>query len=531
MPLEQDTVAPQDVAPGATALEQEPVPLEDVAPSTAATTRQAVMERPHPATPIIKGWMALVGLVVVVGRDALENLGKREGDSFGLRELGVFGGILLAYVVVTAVVGFFSWRFTRFVVDDHEVRIEHNFIQHNSDKIPFTKIQSVDVVQPFAARLLGLAQLRIDVGAGNGKTIEYLSRQRAYQMRDYLVTRARGRTVSVEESAAQRRHTGVVADVADDEQVLLRVPSGRLVLAAMLSSNFLLTLVVSLAGLAGLAWTQEFGAVVGIIPLLTALAGIIGNNVVKQWNYSLVRSGQALKVSRGMTSLVSQTLPTNRIQGIEVVQHQLWRPFGLYRVRMDVLGYGSSEADEAASDVLLPAGTWAEVERAIDAVWPGFRLADVEMHGVDPRVRRLHPFIWRSLQWGRNEQVFVARNGGFVHSTTVVHHARVQSVHLSAGPLQRRLGVADVRLDTTAGLLSACVAQELDEGLARRLVLEEMDLCRESRRRDAERAALDALPAPVVMPSEATVGDAVTERSGGPGVDGDGLTDPATKRA
>lgn len=458
---------------------------------------ETVMERPHPATPIIKGWMALVGLVFVMGRDVLENLDNR-GEAFSVRNLGFVGGALGLYVLVTGIFGFFSWRFTRFVIDDRQVRIEHNFIQHNSDKVPFTKIQSVDVVQPFAARLLGLAQLRIDVGSGAGKTIEYLGRARAYQMRDYLISRAHGQQVTVQESVARRATSNALHDLAADERVLLRVPVQRLVLAAVLSSGFLVTLVLSLLTLGGLTWFRQFGGMVGLIPLVTGLFGIISRDVVKQWNYSLVRSGQALKVSRGMTSLVSQTLPTNRIQGLQIVQHQAWRPFGLYRVKMDVLGYGSGDADEGASDILLPAGTWPEVELAIDAVWPGFRLADIELHGVDRKVRKLHPFIWKSYRWGRNDDVMVATNGGFVLETKIVHHARVQSVHLMAGPIQRRMGLADVKLDTTAGLLSTCHLFELDEQLARRLVLEEMDICRESRRRDAERTALDALPAPVV---------------------------------
>ncbi|MEL4505655.1 PH domain-containing protein [Luteococcus sp. H138] len=456
---------------------------------------EPMMERPHPATPIIKGWMALVGMVVIFGRDFLENLGKSE-HAFGWGSLRFIGIMLGGYVLVTGITGYFSWRFTRFVIDDRQVRIEHNFIQHNSDKVPFTKIQSVDVVQPFAARLIGLAQLRIDVGSGSGKTIEYLTRARAYQMRDYLVARAHGQQITVEQSAASRAGAGALTDRACDERVLLRVPPQRLVIAAVLSSSFLVTLVLSVLTIAGVTWSGEFGAAVGIIPLLTGLAGIIGNAVVKQWNFSLIRSGQALKVSRGMTSLVSQTLPTNRIQGLQIVQHQLWRPFGLYRVKMDVLGYGGGDEDEGASDVLLPAGSWPEVELAIDAVWPGFRLADIELHGVDRRVRKLHPFIWKSYRWGRNDDVVVAMNGGFVHETKIVHHARVQSVHLMAGPIQRRMNLADVKIDTTAGLLSTCHLFELDAELARRLVLEEMDLCRQARRRDAERFALDALPTP-----------------------------------
>ena len=489
--------APSPVSPaapqgaGSSEPTADPIPLSELPEGAEPAPYQPVMERPHPLTPVIKGWMALVGLVFVMGRDFLENMGRRNDEGgLDLRGAAVFAGIVGVYFLVTAVFGFFSWRFTRFVVDDRQVRIEHNFIWHNSDKVPFTKIQSVDVVQPFAARLLGLAQLRIDVGSGGGKTIDYLSRSRAYQMRDYLVARAHGQQVSVSD-AAQDPVADALNDVSRTETVLLTVPPQRLVLAAVLSTGFLVTLLLSIAALAGITWFQEFGGAVGLIPLLTGLVGIITNSVVKQWNYRLVRSGQALKVSRGMTSLVSQTLPTSRIQAISITQHLLWRPFGIHRVKVDVLGYGGGD-EEGASDVLLPAGTRQEVELAIDAVWPGFRLDRINLNPASPRARRLHPFIFNSLRWGFDEDVFVAVNGGFVKETKIVHHARVQSAHLLQGPVQRRLRLADVKLDTTAGMLSACVALELDELQARQVVLEQMERSRQSRRRDAERAAREA---------------------------------------
>ncbi|GAA1389993.1 PH domain-containing protein [Luteococcus peritonei] len=505
---EVDQASPPPASPSPTpeppAPEAEPVLLEDLPAGSEPTPYQPVMERPHPLTPVIKGWMALVGMVILVGRDLLENAGKRD-EPFDLRAVAVFGGMLGVYFIVTAISGYFSWRFTRFVVDDRQVRIERNFIWHNSDKVPFTKIQSVDVVQPFAARLLGLAQLRIDVGSGSGKTIDYLSRSRAYQMRDYLVARAHGQQVSVEQSN-QAPVADALHDLSASETVLLTVPPQRLVLAAVLSTGFLITLALGLAGIAGIAWFQELGAAVGLVPLATGLLGIISNQVVKQWNYRLVRTGEALKVSRGMTSLVSQTLPTDRIQAISVTQHLLWRPFGIHRVKIDVLGYGGGE-DEGASDVLLPAGTWAEVERAIDAVWPGFRLDRIQLQPASPRARRLHPFIFNSLRWGHDDEVFVAVNGGFVRQTEIVHHARVQSVHLQQGPVQRRLGLADVRLDTTSGILDGCIAQELDAATAREVVLAQMERSRASRERDARRAAQvrerSAAQAPEAMPAPA----------------------------
>lgn len=462
-------------------------------PGTATAAPGPVMDRPHPLTPVVKGWMALVGLALVWGRDALQEAGRHRDRRAGAPSptwLGidlavwVVAGAVLAYLVVTGVVGWLQWRTTRFVVDDHEVRIEHRLVRHTSDRVPFTKVQSVDVVQPLAARLLGLAQVRIDVGAGRPKTIEYLGRERAYRMRDYLVARAHGREVTVAE-AAGATVAGPLGDVAGHEQVLLAVPPARLATAALLSTGFVTTLLAGVAVLAGSWWWDGSLPLAWLVPIATGLLGVVRSSVVKQWNHRLVAADGALKVTRGMTSLVSQTLPTSRVQAVVVTRHLLWRPFGLYRVQVDVLGYRSGEdGTEQASDVLLPAGTWDEVLLAVRSVWPGFDLGAVELARPSRRARWMEPLQWSSMGWARTDDVMVARWGWFVQRTSVVHHARVQSAHLAQGPLERRLGLADVVLNTSNALGDVrCV--HLDEAVARQLVLDEMGLARAARRREA----------------------------------------------
>ena len=53
-----------------------------------------------------------------------------------------------AVVILAAIVGFFTWYFTRFIIDDEELRIETGAIFKNSKKIPFERLQSVDIIQP-----------------------------------------------------------------------------------------------------------------------------------------------------------------------------------------------------------------------------------------------------------------------------------------------------------------------------------------------------------------------------------------------
>ena len=107
------------------------------------------------------------------------------------------------------VAGFFTWYFTRFVIDDEELRIETGWIFKKSKKIPFERLQSVDIIQPLAARIFGLAELRLEAGAGDSTTkLRYLTRRQATRLRDYLLTRAHGeqaRISDLEHTAAGQR--------------------------------------------------------------------------------------------------------------------------------------------------------------------------------------------------------------------------------------------------------------------------------------------------------------------------------------
>jgi putative membrane protein len=129
-------------------------------------------ERPHPATPLIRGWLVFVAIAIAWGRELIPD---GENDGFDVGDLRWALPVLGAIVLLAAVAGFVTWRFTRFIIDDDELRIETGALFKNSKKIPFERLQSVDIIQPLAARIFGLAELRLEAGAGDSTTEAPLS--------------------------------------------------------------------------------------------------------------------------------------------------------------------------------------------------------------------------------------------------------------------------------------------------------------------------------------------------------------------
>ena len=411
-----------------------------------------VTERPHPLTPFIRGWVVLLALVIGIGREFVPN-----GE--GARSLPPLE-IILAGVAVLALgagaAGFLSWRFTRFVIDADELRVDTGAIFRRSTRIAFDKVQSIDVVQPFAARLFGLAELQIDVGSHERSKLRYLQLGRAYALRDYLLARARGYQA---EAATTTQSRSVLTDLNEADEVLVQVSPQTLLLAAVTSHEFWGIVLggVVFVGI-GLAIGQWWVLLAAAVPTISALFGFVGRRVTGQFNYTLSRRQHGLRISRGLTSLTSQSLPPRRVQAAQVSQSPVWRRLGLYRIDIEVIGWGAVTDDEdqsGVSTILLPAGSMEQVRVALAAIWPRADFTAVELVPAPSQARWLHPFSGPFLRWGHDEYLVVSQHGWLVRRWQLVPHARVQSVRVAQGPLSRRLGLADLEFHTAGMHLSA----------------------------------------------------------------------------
>lgn len=452
----------------------DPIATPEPAPEgTAPLAEPKRTERPHPLTPLVRGWIVLVAIALGFGRDILQRF--NEIQTWATSLWWILGAIGLA-VVIAFLAGLASWYFTRFVIDAQELRVETGWINRTSKQIAFNRVQSIDVVQPLTARIFGLAELDIDAGADSRTKLRYLSRARAVQLRDYLLVRAHGQRADVASSRSTTT-AQLLEDAAPDDVVLVRIPPQRLLIATLLSHEFWLSLLgVAAATAIGLYFGQVILGLAAAVPAITALFGFVSKRVLAQFNYTLARSGPGLRITRGLTSLTSQSVPANRIQGIRIAQPILWKPLDLFRVDIDVLGMGRISGDEDSASpntILMPAGTAEQVRIALRAIWPEVNLEQVRMQVVPERARWFRPFAAHKLRYGADERVSVAASGLLIHVTNVIPHARVQSVRLEQGPLQRRLRLADVALHTAGGVLN-CVAKHLDQDAARAFALEQL---------------------------------------------------------
>jgi len=466
----------------------DPATEEPVAPVVPGAPVVKQTERPHPLTPFIRGWLVFVAIVLGWSRELIPD-GSDDGFEAGdlARVLPYLGGLVL----LAALVGFVSWYFTRFVIDDDELRLETGAVFKSSKKVLFERLQSVDIIQPLAARMFGLAELRIEVGAGDSTLrLRYLGRARAARLREYLLARAHGRRDRLDD-ASLALPASAFTDLSAADVPLITVSPQRLVLGFLASTEWLVTLGFLVVAL---VVSSVYGVVAvalpGLIPLVIGAVSVVGRRVVSMYNFTLSESPRGLRVTRGLTNLTSQSVPVDRIQGVKTSQPLLWRPFGWYRVDVDIVGYAGGDSENngsSATSVLLPVATAAELAMAVDRVLPGFALGGIELHAVPRRARWVRWYDFWTLRYGWNERALVTEHGWLTHVRDVVPHAKTQSVRIEQGPLQRRLRLADVHCDTPRGPVDV-VAHQLDTAVARELALSQLDRARAARAADRERA-------------------------------------------
>jgi len=491
--------------------------------------------RVHPASPFIRGWVALAAIVFFFGRDIFERMlqGRPLMDEVysGRVPFLIAGGGL---VLVLSVVGFIlTWYFTRYQVAEGYVRVNTGFLFKQQRQARLDRVQAIDIVQPLLARIFGLAELKFEVADAGESAVRlaYLRVADARQLRATILARAAGLEPDPERPEAALPEA--------PEYPVLSVPPSRLVGSLLLSEQSFFVVLGAVASVVLSAVTDNRGFYFYLIPAALGLAAAYWGSFNKGYNFTAAISPDGIRLRYGLLDTQAQTLPPGRIQALKVTQPPLWRIFGWYRMQVNVAGYGGpgSNGEGASRTTLLPVGVLADVMRMLSLVLPDpgtpdpLRVFTAGLAGLAPagrpgpvgqpaaavasgagepdggfvtsprRVRLLAPLGWRRNGFTATDTALLLRSGRLWRELVVVPHQRTQSMALHQGPLARRFRVADLVLHTTAGPVSARLIQAgLDE--ARTLFDAQAARAREARKRQTSEQWLAQVAPAVVGPAE-----------------------------
>jgi len=423
--------------------------------------------RLHPLSPLVRSGRGVLAVLAVAGLSTSGALGQASGQRW----------YEVAVPVVAAGAAVVNWLVTRWKIDGATLRIETGLLRRDSRQLPLARIQAVDLVRPFLARMLGLAELKVRLAGapeGDGR-LAYLTEPAAVTLRARLLAAHYGLDPATPEPT---------------EQIMVTVPAGRLIGSVLLLTVGLAAVAVP-AGVLLVAYSPAglFAAAAPLLWWVLISGSLLWQRVSSQYGFTVAASPDGVRIRRGLLGTVAETIPVARVQAVRMIEPVLWRPLRWRRLEVDVAGSEGHDHPEGG----------ASVRKALLAVGPQDEarlLLRLALGDAAPTLTKPPRRAWwkaalsyHYLAAGHDDSVAVTVTGRIRRVTMWVPLAKTQSVRLVQGPWQRKLRLATVHLDAAGKHAHAEFAQR-SYSEARPLVDELAALSRSARRR----AGLLAVP-------------------------------------
>ncbi|WP_438448872.1 PH domain-containing protein [Gorillibacterium sp. sgz5001074] len=299
--------------------------------------------------------------------------------------------------------------------------------------------------------------------------------------------------------------TAVAPATAPEQEPVYRLPAGRLFLAGLTVNNLGVGISLLFAGL-----SQADDVFPGFRPfrLLAELSGprvflllaaavlffswllAVGSSIVRFAGFTVSLHGGDLRITRGLLERNKVTLPVRRIQAVRITRELIWRPFRLAAVHVVCAGYGNRQGE---STLLFPLMREEELEPFLRELCPEFAAAPDQIPFRSLPGKALWGYMlplplilaaasgaaWWLLpygEWGFLAAALAAaggyrsyrkagyaveggrlslRHGYLTDSVLIVPARRIQYLTVAQNPLQRRSGLAALRLSLAAGPLGS----------------------------------------------------------------------------
>lgn len=405
-------------------------------------------------------------------------------------------------LVVILLLGVASvWRYYTYqyrILEDRLV-VRSGLFEQQLRQIPFSRIHNVAVHQSLLHRLFKVAEVRLESAAG---------RKPEAQMQVLPLDAALALEALVRSHGAQHDATAL-ADTPD-AHLWLRLPLSEVVRLGLISNRGMVVVGATLVALSQmriqvpdatlkrwarlanaqahdhpLTWLQVAGLVILAVLLALALVRLlsVALAILQYYDFRLTVHGRRLSTERGLMSRARASVPRRRIQTWQLRETPLHRLFRRRTLQVETAASTANENQRSVRDIapvatpdrcdaliarLLPAGHWPPSQ------WhPLHRRAWMPL--ALPSLLLLFPagvLVWRFGTPGwlalLAVPVFVAmamlharhagysvqgelvaiRSGWLSRRWRFAELDKLQVIRLSQSPLQRRLGMASLLLDT-----------------------------------------------------------------------------------
>jgi len=167
----------------------------------------------HPLSPLVHAvavFPAMGGLAIALGvsgaASIIDRLGALRFLDFlppVLNAIAAIALIAFALSLLVAAYQYLAWRALSFWIDDDgDLRIQSGVITRNLRRVQLSRIQAVDVTQPFAARLFSMAVVVVEVAGQSDSRVQlkFLTLTDAREIRREVLARSAGLSGDTQEA-------------------------------------------------------------------------------------------------------------------------------------------------------------------------------------------------------------------------------------------------------------------------------------------------------------------------------------------
>ncbi len=413
-------------------------------------------------------------------------------------------------VGVLALASVWQYFTYRYRIENDRLIVRSGLLHRSLRQIPFARIHNVAVHQSLLHRIFGVAEVRLESAGGEKPEAE----MRVLKLTDALALEALLRRRRATGDAG-----GAAADAADDAgELLLQLPPAEVLRLGLISNRGLIVLGGGVAALSqfgqrtipnvvesvakflfGYAGSHHFGpaqyaiAGLGIVAAFVAALRLfsIALALLQYYGFTLRRQDRRLTVERGLLSRLRSSVPTRRIQAWTLTEGVVHRLLKRRSLRIDTAVAGKQDDTRGLSE-LAPVATPQACDALLQRLLP-------QAHWPFAEWRPLHPNAWWRLwlpgiafalalcaalawkfgAWGAlgllwlpwaafaarqharragyaiDERLIAVRGGWWSRHWRFAELDKLQALRLTRSPLDRRLGMAALHVDTAgAGPLS-----------------------------------------------------------------------------
>ncbi|SDY89097.1 putative membrane protein [Evansella caseinilytica] len=304
-----------------------------------------------------------------------------------------FYGSILLFSLGSGVI---KWLTFQYRLEADELKIKQGFLFKKNRFIRKERIQSIDVNAKMLQRMFRLVELRIETAGGGGEPefrIVALKQEEAALIKKELLSKDRvpdkgqvTESVSQDDSMTAA-YPDEVQKSAHERKFRWELSNRRLVIAALTSSGVGLAVTFAAAATSQLqqlipeavyeeiiGWLQHssfvyIGIVVAFVLFISWVMALI-NTMLKYGQFTIVKNGDEIHLSRGILEKRQLTLSQKRITAVRIVQNLLRQPFGYVSVYVESACGGRKEED--LSTILIPLCKRGEITELLGEIVPEY---------------------------------------------------------------------------------------------------------------------------------------------------------------